>query len=60
MCWATSSAVVSNNDEVMRLPRPVWSRSRSAATMPSAANVPPRMSITDEPARSGRSGSPVM
>jgi len=28
--------------------------------MPTAAKVPPMMSITEEPARSGRSGSPVM
>jgi len=42
------------------LATPGRSRSRSAARMPSAANVPPRISITEEPARSGRSGRPVM
>ena len=35
---------------------PGGSRSRSAARMPTAAKVPPMMSTTEEPARSGRSG----
>ena len=60
MCCATRYAVLSNRALVTRVPRPVFSRSRSAARMPTAAKVPPMMSITEEPARSGRSGRPVM
>ena len=39
---------------------PVRSRSRSAARTPIAPNMPPMMSLTEVPARSGRPGGPVM
>src|SRR5579862_7630636 len=60
MCCPTRNTVFSNSALFTSLPRPVSSRSRSAARMPMAANMPPMMSFTDEPTRSGRSGRPVM
>ena len=59
----TASPEPRRSDAPVRLrlaPRPVDSRSRSAASTATAAKVPPRMSTTDEPARNGRSGSPVI
>ena len=55
------ASAVSYSDVSTSAPSPVRSRSRSAATMPSADHMPVPMSISDEPTRTpGRPGSPVM
>ena len=60
MCCATRNAVFSYSALRTSVPLPVFSRSRSAARMPMAANMPPMMSLTEDPTRKGRSGRPVM
>ena len=60
MCWATSSTEFSKSALSTRRPRPVRRRSSSAASAPIAPNIPPMMSLTDDPARSGRPSGPVM
>ena len=60
MCCAIRKAVVSNSADLINWPRPVRSRSRNAACTPMTANMPPMMSMTEEPARSGWPGGPVM
>ena len=60
MCCATRKAVFSNSPAWMCLPRPVRCRSSTAASTPSAAKVPPIRSLTDDPARIGLPGRPVM
>ena len=54
MCCADRNTQFSNSALWISWPRPVRSRSRSAASTPIAPNMPPMMSLTDVPARSGR------
>ena len=60
MCWALRNTQFSNSALWISWPRPVRSRSRSAASTPIAPNMPPMMSLTEVPARSGRPFGPVM
>ena len=60
MFCAERNTQFSNSALCTSWPRPVRSRSRSAARTPIAPNMPPMMSLTDVPARSGRPGGPVM
>ena len=60
MWVAIRKAALSNRAAPTRWPRPVRSRSRSAACTPTTPNTAPRMSITEAPARSGWPGGPVM
>jgi len=60
MCCATSSTLFSNNALCTSWPRPVLARCASAASTPMAPNMPPMMSLTLVPARSGRPAGPVM
>ena len=60
MCCIIRNAVDSNKADLTICPRPVRSRSRSAAWTPITANMPPMMSTTDDPARSGWPGGPVI
>ena len=60
MCWPTRKAVVSNRALVTNWPRPVARRWLTAARMPMTPNMPPAMSMTEDPARMGRPGGPVM
>lgn len=60
MCWAASRQQFSNSALWISWPRPVRARSCSAASTPMAANMPPMMSLTEVPARSGRPLAPVM
>ena len=60
MCCADESTQFSNSPTCTSWPLPVRSRSASAASAPITPNMPPMMSLTDEPARSGRPGGPVM
>ena len=60
MCCETRNALFSNSALVTNWPRPVRARSISAPMMPMTANMPPMMSLTEAPARSGRPGGPVM
>ena len=60
MCCATSSTLFSNRALCTSWPRPVFSRCASAAITPMAPNMPPMMSLTEAPARSGSPGRPVM
>ena len=40
--------------------KPLITRSRNAAMIPITPNMPPMMSVTEAPARSGRPSGPVM
>ena len=54
MAWyATHISAVSKSAVVTSTARPVRSRSRRAATMPSAAHMPVPMSTIDVPTRAG-------
>ena len=60
MCWATRKTLFSNSAACTSQPWPVLSRWRSAAMAPMAPNMPPMMSFTLVPARSGSPMRPVM
>ncbi|MNI89605.1 hypothetical protein D3C73_1470250 [compost metagenome] len=60
MCWAASSTQFSYSALCTSRPTPVLLRSLSAASTPMAPNMPPMMSFTELPARSGRPTGPVM
>ena len=60
MCWEDRKTQFSNSALCTSWPRPVRSRSRRAASTPMAPNMPPMMSLTLVPARSGRPTGPVM
>ena len=60
MCWPTRKTLFSNRAESTSCPRPVMPRCISAAMAPMAPNMPPMMSLTLLPARSGSPGRPVM
>ena len=60
MFCADRNTQFSNSALCTSWPRPVRSRSRSAASTPIAPNMPPMMSFTELPARSGRPTGPVM
>ena len=60
MCWATRKTLFSNSADCTSQPSPVSSRWRSAAMAPMAPNMPPMMSLTLVPARSGSPARPVM
>ena len=60
MCCATRNTLFSNSALCTSWPRPVFSRRASAAIAPMAPNMPPMMSLTLLPARSGSPGRPVM
>ena len=60
MCWDERNTQFSNSALCTSCPLPVRSRSRSAASTPIAPNMPPMMSLTEVPARSGRPTGPVM
>ena len=60
MCWPTRNTLFSNSADCTSMPRPVMPRWISAPRMAMAPNMPPMMSLTDEPARSGSPGRPVM
>ncbi|MNV85816.1 hypothetical protein D3C71_1797980 [compost metagenome] len=60
MCWPTRNTLFSNSAESTSWPRPVMPRCISAAIAPIAPNMPPMMSLTLAPARSGSPGRPVI
>jgi hypothetical protein len=60
MCWATRKMLFSNSALCTSWPSPVFSRCARAAMAPMAPNMPPMMSLTLAPARSGSPGRPVM
>jgi hypothetical protein len=61
MCCATRSTLFSNSALCTTWPRPVCGRAAAApASAPMAPNMPPMMSLTLVPARSGRPSGPVM
>jgi hypothetical protein len=60
MCCATRNTLFSNSADCTSQPLPVSSRWRSAAIAPMAPNMPPMMSFTLVPARSGSPERPVM
>jgi hypothetical protein len=60
MCVETSHAAFSNRPLWTYSPTPVRSRSRSAARIAMAPNIPPIMSFTGAPARNGLPTGPVM
>jgi hypothetical protein len=60
MCWATRKTLFSNSALCTAWPLPLFSRAASAASTPIAPNIPPMMSLTLLPARSGRPSGPVM
>ncbi|MCY1555756.1 hypothetical protein D9M68_924420 [compost metagenome] len=60
MCWPTRKTLFSNSEACTSMPSPVRSRWAKAAIAPSAPNIPPMMSLTLAPARSGSPGRPVM
>ncbi|CKT00555.1 Uncharacterised protein [Mycobacterium tuberculosis] len=60
MCWPTRNTLFSNSADCTSCPLPVSPRCISAAMAPMAPNMPPMMSFTLVPARSGSPGRPVM
>ncbi|MCY1553968.1 hypothetical protein D9M68_905030 [compost metagenome] len=60
MCWPTRNTLFSNSADCTSWPRPVMPRWISAAMAPIAPNMPPIMSFTLVPARTGSPGRPVM
>ena len=60
MCWATRKTLFSNSALCTSWPLPVFCRAPRAASTPIAPNIPPMMSLTLLPARSGRPIGPVM
>ena len=60
MCVETSHAAFSKRPLCTYWPLPVRSRSRNAARIAMAPNMPPIMSLTGAPARSGLPTGPVM
>jgi hypothetical protein len=60
MCCATRKHVVLEQRALHRLAAPGAFALGSAASTPMAPNMPPMMSLTLVPARSGRPSGPVM
>ncbi|MOA23034.1 hypothetical protein D3C78_1436340 [compost metagenome] len=60
MCCPTRKTLFSNRADCTSCPRPVIPRWISAAMAPMAPNMPPMMSLTLVPARTGSPGRPVM
>ncbi|MNI82386.1 hypothetical protein D3C73_1390920 [compost metagenome] len=60
MCWPTRNTLFSNSEACTSAPTPVCSRWASAAMAPIAPNMPPMMSFTLDPARSGSPARPVI
>jgi hypothetical protein len=60
MCWPTRNTLFSNRALCTSWPRPVMPRWISAPSAPMAPNMPPMMSFTLVPARSGSPERPVM